>query len=85
MDADFNFVIAWDQLPQGQNALEWRYIKDSTISAGLDAAFMRLYYDCVDERARQVLASTLFWFLRLSAMASGVMPIAASRWCENST
>ena len=30
---------------------------------GLDAAFMRLYYDCVDERARQLLASTLFWFL----------------------
>jgi O-antigen/teichoic acid export membrane protein len=30
---------------------------------GLDAAFMRLYYDCPDERARQRLASTLFWFL----------------------
>ena len=31
------------------------------------------------------LASTLFWFLRLSAICRGVMPSAASRWCENST
>jgi O-antigen/teichoic acid export membrane protein len=36
---------------------------------GLDAAFMRLYYDCPDEPARQRLASTLFWFL---AAVSGV-------------
>ena len=31
------------------------------------------------------LASTLFWLRRLSAICSGVMPSAASRWCENST
>jgi O-antigen/teichoic acid export membrane protein len=30
---------------------------------GLDASFMRLYYDCTDERSRQRLASTLFFFL----------------------
>ncbi len=41
---------------------------------GLDAAFMRLYYDCVDERARQVLASTLFWFL--AVVSGGVLLIA---------
>ena len=28
---------------------------------------------------------TSFWFRRLSTIASGVMPSAASRWCENST
>ena len=30
---------------------------------GVDASFMRLYYDCQDQRARQVLASTIFFFL----------------------
>ncbi len=30
---------------------------------GVDAAFMRLYYDCTDHRSRQQLASTLFFFL----------------------
>jgi len=30
---------------------------------GVDASFMRLYYDCHDERSRQRLASTLFFFL----------------------
>lgn len=30
---------------------------------GLDGSFMRLYYDCPDDRARQRLASSLFWFL----------------------
>ena len=30
---------------------------------GVDASFMRLWVDCADERARQRLASTLFWFL----------------------
>lgn len=30
---------------------------------GIDASFMRLWYDCTDQRARQRLASTLFWFL----------------------
>ncbi len=30
---------------------------------GLDGAFMRLYYDCRTGHERQVLASTIFWFL----------------------
>jgi O-antigen/teichoic acid export membrane protein len=30
---------------------------------GVDASFMRLYFDCPDQAARQRLASTLFWFL----------------------
>ncbi len=30
---------------------------------GVDASFMRLYYDCRDQRARQLLASTIFFFL----------------------
>jgi O-antigen/teichoic acid export membrane protein len=30
---------------------------------GIDTAFMRLYYDCADTRARQRLASTIFFFL----------------------
>jgi O-antigen/teichoic acid export membrane protein len=30
---------------------------------GVDGAFMRYWYDCADERARQRLASTLFFFL----------------------
>ena len=30
---------------------------------GVDTAFMRLYYDCDDERGRQRLASTIFLFL----------------------
>ncbi len=30
---------------------------------GLDASFMRLWYDCKDLKAQQRLSSTLFWFL----------------------
>lgn len=30
---------------------------------GVDASFMRLYYDCPDQAARQGLASTIFFFL----------------------
>jgi len=30
---------------------------------GIDTAFMRLYYDCPDQQARQRLASTVFFFL----------------------
>jgi len=37
---DIGWLTYQFTLPQGQNALEWRYIKDSTISAGLDAAFI---------------------------------------------
>ena len=41
---------------------------------GIDASFMRLYYDCHDEAARQQLASTLFFFLL--AVNGGVVAIA---------
>src|SRR5262245_35725738 len=37
---------------------------------GVDASFMRLYYDCRDERERQCLASTIFFFL---AALNGVL------------
>ena len=30
---------------------------------GIDASFMRFYYDCADQPARQTLASTIFFFL----------------------
>jgi O-antigen/teichoic acid export membrane protein len=30
---------------------------------GVDASFMRFYYDCPDDRARRELASTIFFFL----------------------
>ncbi len=30
---------------------------------GVDASFMRLYYDCGDDAGRRRLASTIFWFL----------------------
>jgi O-antigen/teichoic acid export membrane protein len=32
---------------------------------GLDGSFMRYYYECPDQAARQRLASTIFWFLIL--------------------
>jgi len=37
---------------------------------GVDGAFMRFWYDCEDQRARQRLASTLFFFL---LAANGVL------------
>jgi O-antigen/teichoic acid export membrane protein len=43
---------------------------------GVDTAFMRLYYDCVDHAARQRLASTIFFFLVVangSLLAGGLM------------
>ena len=30
---------------------------------GVDASFMRMYYDCPDQQARRRLASTIFFFL----------------------
>lgn len=38
---------------------------------GLDASFMRFYYDCPDTASRQQLASTLFFFL--AALSGGLM------------
>jgi O-antigen/teichoic acid export membrane protein len=37
---------------------------------GIDASFMRLYFDCPDDRARRLLASTQFFFL---ATANGTL------------
>ena len=34
-----------------------------TFRWGVDTAFMRMYYDCADQAARQRLASTIFFFL----------------------
>jgi O-antigen/teichoic acid export membrane protein len=50
---------------------------------GVDASFMRLYYDCPDDASRQTLASTLFFFLvacngALLAVALAVTPWIAS-------
>lgn len=47
---------------------------------GIDAAFMRFYYDCEDTAARRLLASTIFFFLIAvsgSVLAAG---IAAAPW-----
>lgn len=47
---------------------------------GIDAAFMRLYFDCDTDADRQRLASTLFWFL---AAANGLilaLVLAAVPW-----
>jgi O-antigen/teichoic acid export membrane protein len=41
---------------------------------GVDGSFMRFWYDCPDERARQRLASTLFFFLLAT---NGVLLVAA--------
>jgi len=41
---------------------------------GIDASFMRFYYDCADDRARRELASTIFFFL---LAASGSLALAA--------
>jgi len=49
---------------------------------GIDASFMRFYYDCSDARARRELASTVFFFLLavsggLTAAAVAAAPIIA--------
>ena len=41
---------------------------------GVDGAFMRFWYDCEDEHARQRLASTFFFFL---LGANGVLLVLA--------
>lgn len=41
---------------------------------GVDASFMRFFYDCEDDRARQRLASTIFFFL---VAANGTILLAA--------
>ena len=49
---------------------------------GVDASFMRLYYDCGDERSRRRLASTIFLFLLVTngavlALALSGVPLLA--------
>lgn len=45
---------------------------------GVDASFMRLYYDCPDQPARQRLASTIFWFLAAFNGALLALGVAAA-------
>jgi O-antigen/teichoic acid export membrane protein len=47
---------------------------------GLDGAFMRFYYDCRDDRERQRLASTIFFFLLALNGAIVAILLAASPW-----
>ena len=47
---------------------------------GLDGSFMRFFYDCEDERARQRLASTIFFFLLGANGALLIASIAAAPW-----
>jgi len=43
---------------------------------GVDASFMRLYYDCHDQRDRQRLASTIFFFLL--AVNAGLLAVGVA-------
>ena len=47
---------------------------------GVDTAFMRLYYDCVDQPSRQRLASTIFFFLLAVNGALLVLAIGSAGW-----
>lgn len=50
---------------------------------GVDTAFMRLYYDCRDEAARQRLASTIFFFLLVVNGLLVAGSLAAAGWLSN--
>ncbi len=47
---------------------------------GVDGSFMRFWYDCPDDRARQRLASTLFFFLLATNGLLLVSSVAISPW-----
>jgi O-antigen/teichoic acid export membrane protein len=47
---------------------------------GLDGSFMRFFYDCPDARARQRLASTIFWFLLATNGVLLAASLAAAPW-----
>jgi O-antigen/teichoic acid export membrane protein len=49
---------------------------------GIDAAFMRAYYDCADTEARRLLASTVFFFLLVVSGAVVCLGIAAAPWAS---
>lgn len=49
---------------------------------GVDAAFMRFYYDCTDTRSRQALASTLFFFLGAVSGAVMLAGVWAAPWAS---
>ena len=47
---------------------------------GIDGAFMRLYFDCPDQPARQRLASTQFYFLLIANGSLLVLGLIAAPW-----
>jgi O-antigen/teichoic acid export membrane protein len=47
---------------------------------GVDTAFMRLYFDCADQAARQRLASTIFFFLLLANGSLLAVALASAGW-----
>jgi O-antigen/teichoic acid export membrane protein len=47
---------------------------------GVDGSFMRFWYDCADERARQRLSSTLFFFLLATNGLLLAASVAVSPW-----
>jgi O-antigen/teichoic acid export membrane protein len=47
---------------------------------GTDSAFMRLYYDCKNERDQQRLTSTIIWFLLGIDLALLLVAFAATPW-----
>ena len=47
---------------------------------GVDGSFMRFWYDCADDRARQRLASTLFFFLLATNGLLLAAAVAISPW-----
>jgi O-antigen/teichoic acid export membrane protein len=51
-----------------------------TFRWGVDTAFMRLYYDCADQPARQRLASTIFFFLLAVNGSLVVGGVASATW-----
>lgn len=45
---------------------------------GIDASFMRFYYDCADDRSRRELASTIFFFLLAASGSLALVAVAAA-------